>query len=358
MKPADRRTLLAGLAATPAVLAAPPVRAEARLRWRMATSWPKNLPGPGVAAAYIARRVGELSGGRFEIQLFGAGEIVPALQVLDAVGTGTVEMGHSAAFFWQGKNPAANFFTTLPFGPDPIEHLAWLERGGGQALWDELYRPFGVKPLIAGNTGPSMAGWFKREVNGLGDVKGLKLRVQGLGAELWARLGALPVTIAPGDLLLSLSSGVIDAAEFLAPVNDLPLGLYKPAPFYYAPGFNKPNGAAEALVNLAAWEKLPAEFRAMLEAATLEAHARGLGEAQMENAGALVELVGTHHVELRRFSPELLAAARQHGRDLLRELAGKSDLGTRILTSLEATREKTRHWRRVTFAGALAMQAE
>lgn len=358
MKQADRRTLLAGLAAAPALLAAPAVHAEERIRWRMATSWPKNLPGPGIAAAFIARRVGELSGGRFEIQLFGAGEIVPALQVLDAVGNGTVEMGHSAAFFWQGKNPAANFFTTLPFGPDPIEHLAWLERGGGQALWDELYRAFGVKPLIAGNTGPSMAGWFKREIASPSDVKGLKLRAQGLGAELWQRLGALPVSIAPGDLLISLSSGVIDAAEFLAPVNDLPLGLYKPAPFYYAPGFNKPNGVAEALVHLPAWEKLPAEYRAMLETACLEAHARGLTEAQMENAGALVELVGTHRVELRRLPPELLAAARGHGRDLIRELAAKSALGARVLASLEATREKTRNWRRVTFAGALAMQAD
>ncbi|KAF0232234.1 MAG: TRAP dicarboxylate transporter subunit [Beijerinckiaceae bacterium] len=358
MKPVNRRRLVAALVAAPATLAAPAVHAEARIRWRMATSWPKNLPGPGVAAAFIARRVGELSGGRFEIQLFGAGEIVPALQVLDAVGTGTVELGHSAAFFWQGKNPAANFFTTIPFGPDPIEHLAWLERGGGQALWDELYRPFGVKPLIAGNTGPSMAGWFKREVNGLADIRGLKLRVQGLGAEVWQRLGALPVTIAPGDLLISLSSGVIDAAEFLAPANDLPLGLYKPAPFYYAPGFNKPNGAAEALVNLTAWEALAPEFRAILEAACHEAHMRGLTEAQVDNSGALLTLVGMHQVQLRRFGPEFLAAARIHAQALVQELAAKSPLGARILASLDASREKTRIWRRVTFAGALSLQGD
>ncbi len=358
MKTANRRTLLAGLAAGSTLLAAPAVHAQERIKWRMATSWPKNLPGPGVAAAFFARRVGELSGGRFEIQLFGAGEIVPALQVLDAVGSGTVEMGHSAALFWQGKMPAANFFTTIPFGPDPIEHLAWLERGGGQALWDELYRPFGVKPLIAGNTGPSMAGWFKREITSLAEVKGLKLRVQGLGAELWQHLGALPLSIAPGDLLISLSSGVIDAAEFLAPANDLSIGLYKPAPFYYAPGFNKPNGAAEALIHLPAFEKLPPEFRAILEAAGHEAHARGLTEALAENSGALIELVGTHQVQLRRFVPDILTAARGHGRDLVRELAGKSELGGRILASLEATREKTRAWRRVSFSSALAIQGE
>ncbi len=358
MRKPDRRTLLAGLAAAPAAFAAPAVQAQPRIRWRMATSWPKNLPGPGVAAAYIARRVGELSGGQFEIQLFGAGEIVPALQVLDAVGNGTIEIGHSAAFFWQGKNPAANFFTTIPFGPDPIEHQAWLERGGGQALWDELYRPFDIKPLLAGNTGPSMAGWFKQEIGGLAEIKGMKLRVQGLGAELWQRLGALPVTIAPGDLLIALSSGVIDAAEFLAPVNDLPLGLHKPARFYYAPGFNKPNGAAEALVHRPTWEKLPREFQAMLEAACLEAHARGLTEAQTENAGALHELVGQHQVQLRRFGAEILAAARQHARGVVQDLAAKSELGGRILASLEAAREKSRSWRRITFSSALAMQPE
>lgn len=353
----SRRVIL-GTALGASTLAAPAVHAQSTLRWRMATAWPKNLPGPGTAAAHIARRVGELSGGRFEIQLFGAGEIVPALQVLDAVGTGTVEMGHAAAFFWQGKMPAANFFTTLPFGPDPIAHHAWLERGGGQALWDELYRPFAVKPLLAGNTGPSMAGWFKREIRGPEDVKGFKIRVQGLGAEVWQRLGAVPLAIAPGDLLISLSSGVIDAAEFLAPANDLPLGLYKPAPYYYAPGFNKPNGAAEALIHLPAWEKLPAEFRAMLEAACLEAHARGLTEAETENSGALVKLVREHQVQLRRFSAEILAAARREAQVVTRELAARSAIGGRILASLETAEEKARVWRRVTLAGALALQGE
>jgi TRAP-type mannitol/chloroaromatic compound transport system substrate-binding protein len=327
----NRRTLLAGLAGSGAILAAPAVHAETRIRWRMATSWPKNLPGPGVAAQFVAKRVGELSAGRFEIQLFGAGEIVPALQVLDAVGNGTVEMGHTAAFFWQGKMPAANFFTTIPFGPEPIEHLAWLERGGGQALWDELYRPFGVKPLIAGNTGPSMAGWFKREISAPGDL---------------------------ADLLMALSSGTIDGAEFLAPVNDLPLGLYKPAPYYYAPGFNKPNGAAEALIHLPTFEKLPPEFRAILETATMEAHSRGLTEAEAENSAALLTLVGNHQVQLRRFSPEIVAEARRHADAVIRDLAAKSPIGTRILASLQASREKGRVWRRVTSASALAMQGD
>jgi TRAP-type mannitol/chloroaromatic compound transport system substrate-binding protein len=353
-----RRKLLASLAASSALLAAPAARAETRVRWRMATSWPKNLPGPGIAARYIVNRVAELSGGGFEIQLFGAGEIVPALQVLDAVGNGTVEMGHSAAFFWQGKIPAANFFTTLPFGSGPVEHQSWLERGGGQALWEELYRPFGARPLIAGNTGPSMGGWFKREIQDRADIRGLKLRVQGLGAEVWKRLGALPLSIAPGDLLIALSSGTIDGAEFLAPVNDLPLGLYKPAPYYYAPGFNKPNGAAEALVHIPAWEKLSPDYRAMLTAACNEAHARGLTEAEAENSAALRTLVSEHQVQLRRFDAEILTAARKHARDVIRETAATSALGTRILASHDAARENSAIWRRVTAVSTQMLQAE
>lgn len=354
----NRRSLLAGLAATPALLAAPAVHAETRLRWRMATSWPKNLPGPGLAARFITERIAELSGGRFEIQLFGAGEIVPALQVLDAVGNGTVEMGHSAAFFWQGKNPAANFFTTIPFGPGPLEHESWLERGGGQALWDELYAPFGTKPLLAGNTGPSMAGWFKREIPDIASVKGLKLRVQGLGAEVWQRLGTVPLSIAPGDLLIALSSGTIDGAEFLAPVNDLPLGLYKPAPYYYAPGFNKPNGAAEALIHLPAWEKLPGEFRAMLVASCREAHARGLTEAEAENSRALTTLVGEHKVQLRRLPPEILRAARTHAGDIIEELGTKSLLAGRIRSSMRKMTADGAIWRRVMSASTLALQPD
>ncbi|MCA0399585.1 MAG: TRAP transporter substrate-binding protein [Proteobacteria bacterium] len=348
----SRRTALAVSAGT---LAMPAVHAQTRLQWRMATSWPKNLPGPGIAAAHIAKRVGELSGGRFEIQLFGAGEIVPALQVLDAVGTGTVELGHSTPLYWQGKMPEANVFTTLPFGSYALEHQSWLERGGGQALWDELYRPFGAKPLLAGNTGPSMAGWFKQEIKSLTDMKGIKIRVQGLGGEVWQRLGAVPLSIAPGDLLIALSSGTIDAAEFLAPANDLPLGLYKPAPYYYAPGFNKPNGPAELIVHLAAWEKLPAEWRAILEVAGIEAHARGLTEAQSENSGALVRLVRDHQVQLRRIPTDVLAGARREARNLIEDRIGASAIGQRILNSLRASQSGGRLWRQVTLADAMSL---
>jgi TRAP-type mannitol/chloroaromatic compound transport system substrate-binding protein len=184
-----------------AALAAPALaRADTALRWRMVTSWPRNLAGPGVSAGRLAERITKMSGGRLEVEVFAAGEIVPALSTFNAVSTGVAEMAHTASLYWIGKLPASIFFTTAPFGLGPLEHQAWIASGGGQKLWDELYAPFGVKAFLAGNTGPSMGGWFRSEIKSLADVKGLRIRVQGIGAELYARLGATPVTLAPGDL--------------------------------------------------------------------------------------------------------------------------------------------------------------
>src|SRR6201996_7542524 len=192
-------------------LASPALAQSDKRRWRMITSWPKRLPGPGMSAERIAERIGVLSGGRLEVTVSAAGEGVPAFGVLDAVGSGVAEMGHTAAFYWQGKEPAAAFFTTVPFGLIPNEHVSWIDAGGGQALWDELYAPFGVKPFMAGNTGVCMGGWFRRDLQGLADVRGLKIRSLGLGGEIYRRLGAIPPTTAPSENLVALQSGGLDA---------------------------------------------------------------------------------------------------------------------------------------------------
>ena len=354
MSTLTRRTLLA---APPAALAAPAL-AQGRIRWRMATSWSRNLPGPGTAAAHIARRVTELSDGRLDISVFGAGEIVSGLQVLDTVANGAVEMGHSAAFYWVGKMPASAFFTTIPFGPGPIEHQAWIERGGGQALWDELYGAFGVRAFLAGNTGPTMGGWFKKPVTALADVKGLRLRVQGLGAEVWQALGATGLSIPPADILPALSTGVVDGVEFLGPMNDAPLGFARVAPHYYAPGFNKPNGAAELIVNRAAFEALPADLRAMVVVASAEAHARGLAEAEALNGAALIDLITTHGIRLERFPADVMAAARTAAADIVAGLAAKSALSGRIHASMTAFRAQTAAWRKVGAVGAAMMSED
>src|ERR1700756_1471420 len=270
----SRRALAGGGAAGLAgALAAPALAQTDKRRWRMVTSWPKRLPGPGMSAERVAERIGLLSGGRIEITVSAAGEVVPAFEVLDAVGAGVAEMGHTAAFYWQGKEPAAAFFTTVPFGLIPNEHVSWIDAGGGQALWDELYAPFGVKPFMGGNTGVCMGGWFRRELKSRDDVKGLKIRSLGLGGEVYRRLGATAQTTSPGEILVALQSGVLDAAEFVGPGSDIALGLYRFAPFYYGPGFNKPNGTGECLVGLKAWEALDDEMRAVVApACAAEAH--------------------------------------------------------------------------------------
>src|SRR5579864_1680325 len=220
-----RRSFLGTAAA--GLIAAPAVARAQSLKWKMVTSWPKRLPGPGMSAERVAERIRTLSGGRIDITVYAAGEVVPAFGVLDAVGNGVADIGHTASFYWQGKMPAAAFFTTVPFGLTPSEHVAWIEAGGGHALWDELYAPFGVKPFMGGNTGVCMGGWFRREIKSRDDVKGLKIRSLGLGGEVLRRLGAIPQTTSPGEILVALQSGLIDAAEFVGPGSDIALGLFR-----------------------------------------------------------------------------------------------------------------------------------
>ncbi len=340
-----RAALGTALGAGLGTVAAPAVaQAQERLRWRMVTSWPKGRAGPGVSAQRVADRINLMSGGRLQVDLFGAGEIVSAFAVLDAVGDGTVEMGHTAALYWQGKSPAASIFTTVPFGLGPIEHQAWIELRDGQALWDELYRPFGVRAVMAGNTGPSMGGWFKRRLSGPDDLKGLRIRIQGLGAELFRRLGATPLAISAGDLLPALETGAIDAAEFLAPATDLETGLPAHAPYYYAPGFNKPNGASECLISLRAWGVLPSDLRAVVTEACRAEHTLGLADAHERNASALTEILGRYPVTLEAFPRALIEAARKTAGEMMGELGASSPLAARIVASYQAAQANLRGW--------------
>src|SRR5262249_1203675 len=339
------RSAVPALAVT--ALAAPALAQSQTRRWRMVTSWPKRLPGPGLSAERIAERIGTLSGGRIQINVHAAGEVVPAFEVLDAVGGGVAELGHTASFYWQGKEAAAAYFTTVPFGLTPAEHVAWVEAGGGQALWDEMYARFGVKPFMGGNTGVCMGGWFRREIKGLDDVKGLKLRSLGLGGEVFRRLGATPQTTPPGEIFTSLQSGVIDGAEFVGPGSDIALGLYRVAPLYYYPGFNKPNGTGECLISLSAWQKLDAELKAVVGEACAREAAFALAEMERLNVEALAALTGRYNVRLEGFPQDLIAAARKQAGDILSEVAAKSDIAQRIHGSYGGFRERIANWSRI-----------
>jgi TRAP-type mannitol/chloroaromatic compound transport system substrate-binding protein len=354
MSKITRRSLAGGGALGLAgALAVPALAQTDKRRWRMVTSWPKRLPGPGMSAERVASRIGALSGGRLEIAVSAAGEVVPAFEVLDAVGSGVAEMGHTAAFYWQGKEPAAAFFTTVPFGLLPDEHVAWIDAGGGQALWDELYAPFGVRPFMGGNTGVCMGGWFRREIKSHDDVKGLKIRSLGLGGEVYRRLGAVAQTTSPGEILVALQSGVIDGAEFVGPGSDIALGLYRFAPFYYGPGFNKPNGTGECIVSLKAWDALDDELKAIVAHACAAEASYALAEMERLNIEALATLTARDNAQLRTFPSDLIAAARSTANDVLGDLAGKSDKARKVYDSYTAFRDKVSAWSRISTQAVL-----
>lgn len=339
--PTRRRLLVTASASS---LAAPAVvRAQAAARrWRMVTSWNKNLPGPGISAERLAQRITTMSQGEITIEVFAAGTIVPAFGVLDAVTSGAVEMGHTAALFWSGKMAAAPLFTTVPFGLGPRAHIGWLQNGG-QALWDEMYAPFGVKPLVGGNTGPSAGGWFKREVTSLADIKGLRIRATGLGGAVYSALGATAISIAPSETYAALERGVIDAVELLAPVNDQPLGLQRIAPHYMFPSFNKPNGVSETLVALPLWQALPEYLRMIIQAACHAEHDIALGEAEIANGRALRELA-SQGAKLHVLPDDLIAAARTAADTVLSRVSAKDALSGRIVASYAQSLGAARTW--------------
>ncbi len=356
---ADRRAILVGGlaggigAAGPGLLAAPAL-ASGAVRWRMATAWPAKLPGPGVSAERLAQRIGMLSGGRLTVALFPAGALVPAFGVFDAVSSGGVEMGHAAGAFWAGKRAAAPLFTAAPFGLAPWEHLSWIEAGGGQAQWDALYADFGLRAFLGGNTGPSMGGWFRREIRGLDDLKGLKMRIAGLGGQVMAALGVSTLTLPPGELFGALNSGVVDAAEFAGPAADAALGLDRAARYYYGPGFHEPNGASEALVSRAAFDALPGDLQAIVVAACREEHAAGLAEAERADAAALAEFEAGGRVD-RRFWPDaVVRAAAPAAAEALETVAAADPLSARVVDSYRAALNRSRRVSEALYAPYLA----
>lgn len=305
-------------------------------RWKLITTWPKNLPGLGMGPERLADKLRVMSNGRLDIKVYGAGELVGPFEVFDAVSQGTAEMGHGAAYYWRGKAPVAAMFSTVPFGMTAQEMNGWLAYGGGMELWRELYAPFGLVPLACGNTGVQMAGWFNKEINTVGDLKGLKMRIPGLGGEVLKRVGGVPVGLPGSEVFTSLQTGVIDATEWVSPYNDLALSLHTAARYYYYPGWHEPGPTLEAIVNKDAWESLPEDLRAMVEAATRSINDDMLSEFTARNNTALRTLVEEHDVELRRLPDDVIAALRDASREVVAEVANENELAKRIYDSYMA----------------------
>lgn len=307
--------------------------------WKLVTSWPKNFPGLGTAPERFSEMVEEMSAGRLKIKVYGAGELVPALQVFDAVSQGTAEMGHSGAYYWKGKSPAAQFFTTVPFGLTAQEMNGWIYHGGGLELWQELYAPFNLIPLAGGNTGVQMAGWFNKEINSVDDLKGLKMRIPGLGGEVLKRAGGTPVTLPGGELFTSLQTGTIDATEWVGPYNDLAFGLYKAAKHYYYPGWHEPGSMMELTVNKQAFESLPKDLQAIVNVASRAVNADMLAEYTARNNAALTELVDKHGVDLRELPQDVLNKLRELSEEVVAEVAAQDPASQKVYDSYIKYRE-------------------
>ena len=306
---------------------------QKQYNWRLVTAWPKNYPGLGMAPERIADLVEEMSNGQMKITVYGAGEQVPAFGVFDAVSSGSHQMGHSGGYFWKGKVPAAQFFTGVPFGLTADEINAWTNRGGGLELWREIYEPFNIYPIPAGNTGTQMFGWFNKEINSLEDIKGLKMRIPGIGGEVLKRAGGIPVTLPGGELFTALQTGVIDATEWVGPYNDLTFGFQQTAKYYYYPGWHEPGSMLELLINKDAWDSLPKHLQVIIETASKAVNQDILDEYTARNNKALRELVDVHGVELRRLPDDVIAEFKIIANEILEENASQDETVKKVYQS-------------------------
>lgn len=357
----SRRSVLTAGAAT-AALAAPSIaRAQAPIAWKMATSWPKGAPGVGVNAQRLADMITAMSGGRLSVQLFGAGELVPPFEVFDAVSSGAVQCGHATPYYWQGKDPAFHFFTGVPFGLTASEHAAWLHFGGGQELWQQAYAPFGVVPFLAGSSGPQAGGWFRKEISGLDDFKGLKMRIAGLGGEVMRRLGVSVVLLPPGEIFAAMQAGTIDAAEWVGPWNDLAFGLNRVASYYYMPAFHELGPALELTVNAAAFEALDDDLKEIVKRAAMASSMESLADFTFHNIESfrpLLDALGPDGkpIELRTFSDDIVAALAREAEGALADIAAGSPHAKDVYASFTAFRAKAHDYARHSDLAALAMR--
>ncbi len=318
----------AGLAAAPLARAAG--ADDKPIEWRMVTSWPRNAPGVGVNAQRVADLIGALSGGRLTVKLFAAAELVPPFEVMDAVGRGTAEMGHTALYYGVGKSPALHFFTTIPYGLTALELSAWLEFGGGNALKDEILAPFGIRSFYAGNSGVQAMGWFREPIESVADLKGLKMRIAGLGGQALAKLGVTPVLMPPGEIYQALSGGVVDAAEWVGPWNDLAFGLQKVAKHYYLPAFHEPGPSLDAMVNLEAYNALPADLQAIVASACQAVALTANADFLYHNIDALQVLIDEHDVTVHTLPDDVVEALGPASREVIDTVMAEDETAARV----------------------------
>jgi TRAP-type mannitol/chloroaromatic compound transport system substrate-binding protein len=313
-------------------------------RWKIVSTWPANFPIIQEGIEKFARDVEVMSNGRMIIQVFAGGELVPALGVFDAVTQGSVEMGHGSAYYWAGKIPAAQFFSNIPFGMTFKGMEAWLQHGGGMELWRELYAPFNLTVFTMGNTGVQAGGWFNKKIQNVDDLKGLRIRMPGLGGKVLSKAGANPVLISGGEIYTALERGTIDATEWIGPFHDIRLGLNRAADYYYVPGWHEPGTVLELMINTSQWEELPSDLQKIIESAA-EANGKQMYSAmEFHNQEALQEIKQKQNVEILQFPDEVITQLKVVTSETLLEEAEKDADFKRVYNAYKTFSESYNQW--------------
>ena len=312
--------------------------------WKMVTTWPSNFPVVGEACHRFAKQVNEMSAGQFTIKVYGGGELIPSLEVFDAVSSGAAEIGHGASYYWAGKSPAAQFFTSVPFGMNAQQVNAWMYYGGGLELWKEVYGKFGLLPMPGGNTGVQMGGWFNREIKTVDDFKGLKMRIPGLGGKVLEKLGATVVLSAASEIYTNLERGVIDAAEWVGPYHDYTMGFHQIAKYYYAPGWQETGSNLEFMYNKRAFEALPKNLQTILEVASAQSSIHVLSEFEAKNNEYLQKIIDDKSAEVRKFPSEVLAALKTKSIETLDAIAAQDEMSAKVYKAYKSFQESINHW--------------
>jgi len=333
-----------GLAGTGALALSGKALAQApEVKWRLASSFPKSLDAIYGAAEIVSKRVAAATGGKFQIQVFAGGEIVPGFGVLDAVKDGTVQMGHSASYYFIGKDPTFAFDTAIPFGLNSRQQTAWMYEGGGLQLMREFFKDYNIYNIPCGNTGAQMGGWFRKEIKTVADLKGLKFRVGGFAGQVLAKLGVVPQQIPGGDIYPALEKGTIDAAEWIGPYDDEKLGFNKVAKNYYYPGWWEGGPQLSIYVNMNEWAKLPKEYQSILETACWEAHVYMQARYDAKNPEALKRLVASG-TKLQPFSNDIMAACYKAALELYAETAAKNPKFAKVYDAWKKFRDEQIEW--------------
>ena len=349
-----RREILSGLAAATALTACGNNQnntttqlSTEQFNWRMVTTWLPNFPGLGTGVNTLVKYIRELSQGRLNISVYGAGELVPAFEVFDTVAQGAVEMGHGAAYYWRGKTEATQFFATIPFGMTAHEMNAWMYYGDGLDLWHELYSEFNLIGFPAGNTGVQMGGWINKEINSIDDLRGLKMRIPGIGGEVLRRAGGTPINLPQSEIYTALQTGSIDATEWVGPYNDLAAGLHDAAQYYYYPGWHEPGTTLECMINLDAWLSLPPDLRSIVMIACQAANLDMMSEFNARNANALSTLINQEGIDVRPFPEEVMARLKSITNEVINELATEDARVEKVWNSYREFQSEARSWQEV-----------